>query len=298
MTMNESVTTKFFEIVAGGRVNTAPEWQDYLVAFHAEFPYANELFTLLQRFSGETSYTILANAAAATGALRVLDAGCGEGNLVDELLEKLSTQAHVTGIDINPDEIKICRDRYAGIARVTFDVGDARALPYPDASFECVAAHQFLNLFPDIQPVLSDVRRVLTRGGSLVFVANRGWRTDQSANWMLLHQAAMEVLKTMYPQFVWPRMGDMRVYREDGIAEIFTEAGGWDTSSLTIEGFNVGASMSPSEIAALYNHLYLFATIPNKKPVLEAVERRARELAVHDLVQIDLPSRLVRIRAK
>jgi hypothetical protein len=106
----------------------------------------------------------------------------------------------------------------------------------------------------------------------------------------------MVVLTAAYPQFVWPKMGDMRIYREDGIAEIFSEAGGWDASTLSIDAFNTSATMTPRQIAAIYNRLYLFATVPDKKPILAAVERRARELAANDLVELDLPFRLIRIQ--
>lgn len=293
-----SVTAKFFEIVANGRLNTAEEWQEYLEAFHSELPHANELFTLLRRYSGETSYGVLAKAVAGTGASRILDIGCGDGNLVDELLRVLPDSAWVTGIDSNQTEIEMTRARFAGESRTQFDVGDARALPYRDASFGCVAAHQFLNLFPKIRPVLGEIERVLEPGGTLALIANRGWRKDQTANWMLMHQAAMAVLTERHPNFVWPLMGDMRVYREDGIAEIFEESPVWDTHTLSIETFNTRALMSPQQVAAIYNRLYLFATIPDRKPILAAVERRARELGSHDLVEIDLPFRLVLVQKK
>lgn len=295
--MTDSPALRFFNAVAGGRLNTAQEWHEYLEAFHADLPHANELFTLLRRFSGETSYAMLAKAAIATGALRFLDAGCGDGNLEDELVRLLPEKASVVGVDMSAAEIKISRARFAGDARLRFEVADLRALPFEDASFECALAHQSLNLFPEIAPVLSEVRRVLRPGGRLVFVANRGWRTDQTANWMLLNQAAMLVLKKRHPDFVWPLMGDMRIYNEPGIAEIFSEAPGWNARSLSIETFNTSASMTPKQIAAIYNRLYLFATVPDRKPILDAVERRAKELSVDGLFQIDLPFRLISVDA-
>jgi ubiquinone/menaquinone biosynthesis C-methylase UbiE len=289
-------TGTFFEIAASGRINTAREWQDYLNAFHSQLPHANELFTLLQRHSGETSYAVLANAVAAFGASRVLDLGCGDGNLVDELLRRLPQTARVTGADSSETEIRMTRDRFADDRRASFDVADAAALLYGDASFDYVAAHQVLNFFPEIRPVLSEVERVLKPGGELGLIATRGWRKDQTANWQLLNHAALAVIQAEHPQFVWPLMGDQRIYREDGIAEIFEESKVWDIHTLSIETFNTRALMSPKQVAAIYNRLYLFATMPEKKRVLQAVETRARELAAYDIVEIDLPFRLVRIR--
>lgn len=289
---------RLFEIVANGRVNTAEEWHEYLDAFHAELPYANELFTLLRRFSGETSYAVLAKAVALARPLRVLDPGCGDGNLEDELLSRLPAETHIWGIDSSAAEIKISENRFLGEPRVTLDVGDVRNLPYEDAHFDCIAAHQFLNLFPKLVPVLKELRRVLAPGAPLIFVANRGWRNDRTATWQLVNQAALSVLKEAHPNFVWPMMGDMRIYREEDIQDIFEEAGGWDHDSFSIQPFNTSVMMAPYQIAAIYNRLYLYASVPDKKPVLAAVEQRARELAVDGLVQVDLPFRLIRINAQ
>jgi ubiquinone/menaquinone biosynthesis C-methylase UbiE len=296
--MKEASVAAFFDAVAHGRQNTPEEWQEYLDAFHTALPHANELFTLLRRFDARTSYGVLANAVASVAGRNVLDLGCGDGNLIDELLRATPPSVRLVGVDRNPTEIAMTKDRYAGEVRVTLDVADARALPYEDGAFECVASHQVLNLFPRIDEVLGEVERVLKPDGNLTFVANRGWRNDRTANWMKLHDAAMAALLQAYPQFVWPVMGDMRVYREDGIAEIFEESGAWDMRSLAIETFNTRALMTPRQIAAIYNRLYVFATVPQKKPVLAAVERRARELSSDDLVEIDLPFRLIKLRKK
>lgn len=295
--MTDKATSHFFEIVAGGRINTPEEWHAYLEAFHAELPDANELFTLLRTLAEATSYDVLAMAAARAGGANILDVGCGDGNLIAELLERIPAPVRITGIDTSSAEIEIARRRYDREPRVTLTVGDARALPYPDAAFDCVVAHQFLNLFPEIDSVLDEIARVLTPGGDLIFVANRGWRADQKANWMLLHEAAMDVLKSLHPQFVWPRMGDMRIYREEGIPEVFAASNQWNMETLALELFTTSALMLPGHIAAMYNRLYLFGTVPEKHLILEAVERRAKEIAGRSgFVEIELPFRLVRIQ--
>ena len=294
--MTDTITRKFFEIVAAGRANTKDEWREYLQALHAELPHANELFTLLRRFTGETSYAVLARAAARAGANQVLDIGCGDGNLIEDLLDLLPKDAQITAIDTCAAEIEIAKNRFAHEPRVRLDVGDARALPYEPFSFDCVLAHQFLNLVPDVGEVLEQIKRVLQPGGRLILIANRGWRADQTATWMLLHHAAMEVVTAQYPNFLWPTMGDRRIYNEEGIEQIFQESGGWDLRSLSMETFSTSAMLAPDRIAAFYNRLYLFGTAPEKHRILAAVEARACELATGERLEIDLPFRLVRIR--
>jgi ubiquinone/menaquinone biosynthesis C-methylase UbiE len=58
--------------------------------------------------------------------------------------------------------------RAAGSARV---VGaSAEALPFPDASFDCVVSTMVLCTVDDVAATLSEVRRVLRPGGRLLFV--------------------------------------------------------------------------------------------------------------------------------
>ncbi len=289
-------TKRFFEIVASGRSNTTAEWHAYLEAFHNELPRANELFALPVHFSGETSYALLAKAAKMTGAKRVLDLGCGDGNLLEELIQALPADARLTGIDISSAETAIARARYANDPRIAVDLGDARALPYADDTFDCVVAHQVLNLFPEIQVALAEVARVLRPGGHLLIASNRGWRNDRGAHWILLSDAAVGAIEREYSSFVWPRMGDMRIYDERGIAEIFAESGRWDVASLRMEVVSTRAIVPPSRVPAIYNRLYLFGTAPNKKAILEAVEARANQLSVHGRLEFDLPFRLVSVK--
>lgn len=161
-----------------------------------------------------------------------------------------------------------------------------------------MVAHQFLNFLPEVQPYLSEIARVLKPGARLLFVANRGWQHDRSANWIKLNDAAFERVKAQYPNVVWPRMGDKRFYEEDGIRQIFRESGCFDTETLSIGSFTSSTFMSPDRIAALYNRLYFYALMREKKSVLDAVMARAEELAKGGLVEISLPFRLVSIRTK
>jgi SAM-dependent methyltransferase len=89
---------------------------------------------------------------------RVLDAGCGEGVLVDEYAARL----RITGVDAN----------YAS-AHVT--TGSLMALPLPDASFDralCLDVLEHL-AFEDQPRALAELARILAPGGEvLVSVPN------------------------------------------------------------------------------------------------------------------------------
>jgi SAM-dependent methyltransferase len=51
--------------------------------------------------------------------------------------------------------------------RFTFDVGDARALPYPDASFDRVFSLLVLHFIPDARKAVEEMRRVVRPGGTI-----------------------------------------------------------------------------------------------------------------------------------
>jgi SAM-dependent methyltransferase len=84
---------------------------------------------------------------------RVLDAGCGEGVLVDEFAGRLA----IEGIDAN----------YSS-ARVT--TGSLTALPYEDATFDRALCLDVLEHLPfhEQRPAIAELHRVLKPGGELL----------------------------------------------------------------------------------------------------------------------------------
>src|SRR5690349_22426840 len=63
---------------------------------------------------------------------RVLDVGCGTGSLTFAFPE-FANVANVTGIDITAAFVAAARTRNTD-PRITFELGDGRALPFADAS--------------------------------------------------------------------------------------------------------------------------------------------------------------------
>ena len=76
---------------------------------------------------------------AAIGAIgRVLDVGCGTGSLTSALAE-LAPDAEIVGIDYSQAYVDHARSRAPEAVRLTFEQGDAAALPYADGAFDAVA---------------------------------------------------------------------------------------------------------------------------------------------------------------
>ena len=97
--------------------------------------------------------------------MRVLDVACGTGNVA---LPLARAGAVVTGVDIAPNLLVQARERAAadGLA-VTFDEGDAEALPYADGSFDGVVTMFGAMFAPRPEVVAAEFARVLKPGGLL-----------------------------------------------------------------------------------------------------------------------------------
>lgn len=100
-----------------------------------------------------------------TGA-HVLDAGCGDGALICAVA---SRGAVATGVDPDPAMLAAARARADkdGI-KVAFLDGRVERLPFPDASFDVVAAITVLCFVSDAAGALREMVRVLRPGGRLV----------------------------------------------------------------------------------------------------------------------------------
>lgn len=102
---------------------------------------------------------------------RLLDVCSVSGGPTLRMAEK--TGAIVHGVDVHEAGIDAARKQAAerGLTETaTFDACDAaRALPFPDGSFDAVMCIDAINHLPDRHLVLSEWRRVLKPGGRVLF---------------------------------------------------------------------------------------------------------------------------------
>jgi ubiquinone/menaquinone biosynthesis C-methylase UbiE len=101
---------------------------------------------------------------------KVLDVGCGPGFLCEQMGEIVGPNGGVIGIDVSRDMVALC-DRRTHSSWLSYEVGDATKLRYPDASFDVVVCTQVAEYVPDVDAVLSEALRVLKPNGRTIFIA-------------------------------------------------------------------------------------------------------------------------------
>jgi len=109
---------------------------------------------------------LLSEAADVRAVHRVLDVAAGNGNAT---LAAARRFASVTSTDYVPALLERGRERADAekLANVTFQVADAEALPYPDASFDVVLSTFGVMFAPNQERSASELLRVVRSGGRI-----------------------------------------------------------------------------------------------------------------------------------
>lgn len=94
---------------------------------------------------------------------RILDAGCGTGALTSEIGRR-TTSARVVAVDISSAYVEHAMRRNWD-PRISFEVADLTALPFPDSHFDQVISQLVLDFVPDTPRVFNEIKRVLRPGG-------------------------------------------------------------------------------------------------------------------------------------
>lgn len=156
--------------------------------------------TPLGRLSGELERRALLELAAPRAGEQVLELGSGTGYFTRALA---ASGAVVTGIDSSKAMAGYASQmaQRAGIA-ADFLVGDAAALPFPDASFDLVAGVTVLCFAARPERVIAESFRVLRPGGRLVI-----GELNRRSPWAAVRRAKARLRESHYrrARFFSPR---------------------------------------------------------------------------------------------
>ncbi len=155
----------------------------------------------------------------------VLEVGSGRGGGAS-FVQRTLGPATVVGLDISDTAVALCQTRHQ-VAGLSFQQGDAEALPFADASFDVVLNVESSHCYGSLPRFLAEVKRVLKPGGHFLYADFRGesdvatWlgdiaaagftelgRTDITARVLRALDAdnhrRMQLLERIIPRMLWP----------------------------------------------------------------------------------------------
>lgn len=108
---------------------------------------------------------------------RILEVGCGNGAVARAVARFQPKIQHLTDIDASTAMIATAHEQLTGQQLpISFQVADAHALPFADASFDHCYAQEIFVILSDPEAVLRECARVLRPGGALCI-----WEADCDA---------------------------------------------------------------------------------------------------------------------
>lgn len=165
--------------IARGQMSSSNRVRAFLSSFHEQRPSATaQAMNLFKDDENAGPYGVFVSAVVerCRDNARVLDIGCGDGSLMEQLAERLAS-ANITGIDLATTDIETAKGR---LPEADFIVSDFLSYPFSSNAFDCVTAHMVLMLMGPLEAVLEKINRVLVPGGSLIFNFDDGLVQNES----------------------------------------------------------------------------------------------------------------------
>jgi ubiquinone/menaquinone biosynthesis C-methylase UbiE len=154
---------------------------------------------LVQRATYRPVHNAVLSTLAASGCRRVLDIGCGTGQLAVRIGAALP-QVAVVGCDFSIGMLQHAAARSDAIRWVG---GDAGRMPFRDAAFDAVVSTEAFHWFPDQDRALREFYRVLKPGGRLLLALVN---TPTALVSEVMHAGSRLVGEPFY----WPTTAQMR----------------------------------------------------------------------------------------
>jgi SAM-dependent methyltransferase len=115
---------------------------------------------------------LLAAARIAPGE-RILDVGCGNGQLTRLAGAQAGDTGHATGVDLSGPMLQRATASTAA-SNVTYEQGDAQVHPFPEAAYDVMLSRFGIMFFSDPVAAFGNIHRAVRPGGRLAFLCMRG----------------------------------------------------------------------------------------------------------------------------
>lgn len=160
----------------------------FLHRVYTEIPHRYDLINHIMTLGFDARWRRqAARECLANNPQRVLDLGCGTGDLTLELAAQATDNTNIMGIDFSPSMLEVAKEKAKGLfgaKKPSFVSGDAAALPFPEEHFDSIgSAFAFRNMTyknPAADGHIAEVLRVIKCGGRFVVI-----ETSQPKQWLI-----------------------------------------------------------------------------------------------------------------
>jgi ubiquinone/menaquinone biosynthesis C-methylase UbiE len=131
---------------------------------------------------------------------RILDVGCGCGQTLLQLADRVGPSGHVLGVDISPPMLARARERVADRPTIALALGDAQAYTFAPGSFDALFSRFGVMFFDDARTAFRNLHGAARAGGRLSFVC---WQDLAKNPWAA---RPLEAVMRLLPESAMPDM--------------------------------------------------------------------------------------------
>lgn len=187
--------------------------------------------SVLARVLAPTTESLFERAGPLMG-LKVIDAGCGGGDVTLALARQIGPKGQVTGIDLDQEKLVLARAeaQAQGLANVSFEAGDVAAA-WPIADADLIYGRFILTHLKQPQDLLAQAMAALKPGGMILIED-----IDIAGRFCYPENAAIETSFQLYMALSRRRGGDPIIGRRLGL--LLEEAKFADVGTTVVQPFS------------------------------------------------------------
>ncbi|MCV2890090.1 class I SAM-dependent methyltransferase [Ruegeria aquimaris] len=165
---------------------------------------------------------LLLDRAALEPGQRVLDIGCGLGDVTLAAARAVGPTGHALGVDISTPFLDRARQRSSGMGNVEYALADAQTEPFAPADRDAMISRFGMMFFSDNVAAFANIARALKPGGRMTFAA---WGPLAGNPWFYIpHRAATDRLGQM-PKVDRNAPGPLAFHDIDRVTGLMAKAG-------------------------------------------------------------------------
>ena len=164
---------------------------------------------------GRNSYEWLAEFVPDNKVSNVLDLACGSGPLLKILFDR-NKNLNLNGVDMCPEELALAKIRLKNSGANLIEANAQNLKIITDDSIDIVLCHWALTLMDPIEPVLNEVKRILTSKGR--FAAIVDGPMDIAPSYKKVHDLIYSYVQEEIPSYGKIDLGDPRIRRSESLS--------------------------------------------------------------------------------